>query len=129
MSDRAAILILLGLILLGSCRIPINGPAGALVSNFQFEPEAFDSFVGVSRARYNLSQAAYTSLSIVRLTDEGKRIHVITLFENLFEAKGSHDHMWLGDTDEGTFAPSGTYIGVLRAGSEHYETVVRVYHR
>ena len=129
MSERAAILIPLLLVLLGSCRIPINGPAGVRVSNFQFEPEAFDSFVGVSRARYRLSQAAHTSLSIVRISDEGRRLPVKTLFENLFETKGSHDHMWLGDTDQGTFAPSGTYFGVLRAGSESFDTVVRVYHR
>jgi len=129
MSERARILVLLGLVLLASCRIPVNGPQGALVSDFQFEPEAFDSFVGVSRARYTLSQASHTSLSIARLSDGGTRTLVITLFENLFEAGGSHAHTWLGDTGEGTFAPSGTYLGILTAGSEQYETVVRIYHR
>lgn len=129
MNERRAFLVALGLILLTSCRIPVNRPAEALVSSYQFEPEAFDSFVGVSRARYHLSQASRTSLSIVRLSDEGTRTLVITLFENLSETRGSHEHTWLGDTDQGTFAPSGTYIGVLRAGSEQYEAVVRVYHR
>lgn len=129
MSERTALLLPLGLILLASCRIPVSGPAEALVSNFQFEPEAFDSFIGVSRARYSLTQPTHTSLSIVRLSDDGKRTHVITLFESLFETRGSHGHTWLGDTDEGTFAPSGSYIGILTAGTEHYETVVRVYHR
>jgi len=129
MSECARIFVPLGLILLASCRIAVNGPAEALVSHFQFEPEAFDSFVGASRARYHLSKPSHVSLAIVRLTDEGTRTPVKTLFENLFEAGGSHAHTWLGETDAGTFAPSGSYVGILSTGRERFEAVVRIYHR
>ena len=129
MNELLAIIVPVAMIFMASCRIPVGQETDSRVSNFRFEPEAFDSFMGVSRAHYTLSQASVTSLHILRKTDDGKSILVMTLFENLFESKGIHQHSWLGDTMEGTFASSGIYLGVLRLGSERFEAVVRVYHR
>ena len=129
MSEHLAAIIPLVMIFLGSCRIPVSPTSHMIVSDFTFEPEAFDSFAGVTMARYRLSQTSHTSLYIYSLSEEGKKAHVMTIFENLFETKGSHEHMWLGDTKEGTFAASGRYVGVLQIGAEHYEAIIRVYHR
>lgn len=129
MSDYRALLAACLLMPFVSCRVPSSPGSGGAVSHFRFDPEAFDSFFGVSRAHYSLSKPSHTSLFITKQTDGGGRIVVMTLFENLFETRGAHQHTWLGDTKEGTFAPSGIYIGILEAGSERFEAVVRVYHR
>jgi hypothetical protein len=129
MNEISAAILPFILLPLVSCRIPVGQEADALVSHFRFEPEAFDSFLGVSRAHYSLSQASVTSLSIMKRTDDGKGTLVMTLFENLYETKGTHQHAWLGDTKDGTFASSGIYIGVLQTGAERFEAIVRVYHR
>lgn len=129
MNDLSAMLLALVLLSLASCRMPVSQDSDDLVSHFRFEPEAFDSFFGVSQAQYSLKQASVTSLSIVKRSDDGHNTLVMTLFENLFETKGTHKHIWLGDTRDGTFAPSGIYVGVLVIGSLHFEAVVRVYHR
>jgi|WetSurSiteA1Bulk_404760.scaffolds.fasta_scaffold44055_2 hypothetical protein len=129
MSDRLMLLAQAAMVLFASCRIPVGPATAAVATDFAFKPEAFDSFAGVTLAHYTLSQPARTSLYVFSLSAEGKQALVMTLFENLFETTGSHEHMWLGDTNEGTFAPSGRYVGVLQTASEHYETIVRVYHR
>ena len=129
MNDLSVMVLPLVLLCVASCRMPASQDADDLVSHFRFEPEAFDSFFGVSRAQYSLRQASVTSLSIVKRSDDGQNTLVMTLFKNLFETKGTHQHVWLGDTQDGTFAPSGIYIGVLQIGSLHFEAVVRVYHR
>lgn len=91
----------------------------------KFVPEAFDSFTSSASVRYTLSRSAVTTLRITR-KDGGT---VIVLFESLQESKGSHSHAWQGDTEEGHFAPSGGYLGVLEVEGERFESVVRVYHR
>lgn len=112
------------LLLFHACRLPA-GEEDALVEDVRFQPEAFDSFTSSSSVRYTLTRPAVTTLRIAR--KDGKT--VITLFESLQESKGSHSHAWQGDTEEGQFAPSGGYLGVLEAEGERFEAVVRVYHR
>ena len=129
MNDLSVLLLALVMLSFASCRMPASQDTEDLVSHFRFEPEAFDSFFGVSQAQYSLKQASVTSLSIVKRSDDGQNTLVMTLFENLFETKGTHKHIWLGDTRDGIFAPSGIYLGVLQIGSLHFEAVVRVYHR
>jgi hypothetical protein len=99
-----------------------------LLSNLHFEPGAFDSFTSSTRLRYTLREAATTTAVIIRRTPEGGVQPVATLFQTLHESTGSHSHTWIGNTDAGTFAAAGTYIAVLEAGGESYETEVRVYH-
>jgi hypothetical protein len=129
MNDFSVVMLFLVLLSVASCRMPASQDTDELVSHFRFEPEAFDSFFGVSRAQYSLREASVTSLSIVKRSDHGQNTLVMTLFENLYESKGTHKHVWLGDTRDGIFAPSGIYVGVLQIGSLHFEAVVRVYHR
>ncbi len=95
------------------------------MTSLKFVPEAFDSFTSSVSIRYTLARPAVTTLRITR--KDGKT--VIVLFESLQESKGSHSHAWQGDTQEGYFAPSGGYVGVLEAEGERFEAVVRVYHR
>ncbi len=116
---------MIGLLLsFGACRLPTD-PDESLVTGLRFQPEAFDSFTGSASVRYTLSRPAVTSLRITRKDGET----VIVLFQSLQESKGSHSHAWQGDTDEGHFAPSGGYLGVLEVEGERFEAVVRVYHR
>jgi hypothetical protein len=129
MNDFLAVLAPFVIMGLAGCKIPVAGKSESLVSNFRFEPEAFDSFRGVTSVKYTLAQEATTTLTILRATEEGNSLLVTTLFENLFESKGAHKHTWLGDTNEGQFASSGIYLGVLHVSSERYEAIVRVYHR
>jgi flagellar hook assembly protein FlgD len=107
-----------------SCRLP-EGADSSIVSNLRFEPEAFDSFTASTSVRYTLSRPTVTTMRICSKSRET----VIILFEDLSESKGSHAHTWLGDTDEGFFAPAGSYVGVLEVEGEKYESVVRIYHR
>jgi hypothetical protein len=110
--------------MLSGCRLP-EGADSSIVTNLRFEPEAFDSFTASTSVRYTLSRPAVTTLRICSKTRET----VVILFEELHETKGSHAHTWLGDTDEGFFAPAGSYIGVLEAEGEEFESVVKIYHR
>ncbi len=112
------------LIVLPACRLP-SDEEDVLVTDFKFQPEAFDSFVGSASVRYTLSRPAVTSLRVTRKDGET----VIVLFRSLQESKGSHSHAWQGDTEQGYFAPSGGYVWVLEVEGNRYEAVVRVYHR
>jgi hypothetical protein len=116
----------LGLLAIPSCRLPHDPTAEPLVSNFRFQPEAFDSFTGSTSLRYKLARQATTTLRIV---SSSKGSEVFTLFEELKESGGTHEHTWLGDMEEGYFAPSGSYVGILEVEGDRYEAVVRVYHR
>jgi hypothetical protein len=107
-----------------ACRLPVE-PGDELVTDFKFQPEAFDSFTGSASIRYTLDRPAVTTLRVTR--KEGET--VIILFTSLQESKGSHSHAWQGDTEQGYFAASGGYLGVLEVEGRSYETVVRVYHR
>ncbi len=51
-----------------------------------------------------------------------------TLVLNVAESKGSHSHTWLGDTDDGYFAPSGLYIGIIKIQERRFESTVLVFH-
>ncbi len=116
---------LLLLALLGlSCRLP-GQEADEIVTSMKFVPEAFDSFTGSASVHYTLARPAVTTLRITRKDGET----VIVLFQSLQESKGSHSHAWQGDTAEGYFAPSGSYVGILEVEGARFETVVRVYHR
>jgi hypothetical protein len=112
------------LCLISACRLP--GEDNEIVTSFRIEPEAFDSFTSSASIRYTLARPAVTTL---RVCVKGKEEPVIVLFESLRESKGSHQHVWLGDTDEGYFAKAGAYVGILEVEGQTYESVVRVYHR
>jgi hypothetical protein len=122
-STGKSAMIMLGTLAL-SCHLPTQQMA-ELVTSFRFEPEAFDSFTSSASIRYTLSRPAVTTLRIERKGGET----VIVLFESLKESKGSHEHLWLGETDEGYFARAGAYVGILEVEGKTYESVVRVYHR
>lgn len=107
-----------------SCRLPDEEDV-EIVTSMKFVPEAFDSFTGSASVRYTLARPAVTSLRVTRKDGET----VIVLFTSLQESKGSHSHAWQGDTENGYFAPSGGYLGVLEVEGKRYEAVVRVYHR
>jgi hypothetical protein len=119
--------LILTLVLVGilGCRIPVDPEL--LVSDFRFSPEAFDSFTGTTSLRYTLKRPATTTIRIIAPGKSGSV--VMTLFEELKESSGLHQHTWLGDTEEGYFAPAGEYLGELEVEGESYQAVVRVYHR
>jgi hypothetical protein len=121
--------LILTLVLAGilGCRIPVDPEL--LVSDFRFSPEAFDSFTGTTSLRYTLKRPATTTIRIIAPGKSGPGSVVMTLFEELKESSGIHQHTWLGDTEEGYFAPAGEYLGELEVEGESYQAVVRVYHR
>jgi hypothetical protein len=119
---------LISLTAFSACRIPVS-PEDGLVTNFRFQPEAFDSFTGSTSVRYSLARPAVTTFRICTRGENGTLETVIVLFESLRESKGTHEHTWLGDTDEGYFAPAGSFLGILEAEGERFESIVRVYHR
>ncbi len=109
-----------------SCSLPGQEDSPLLVTNLRFAPSAFDSFARNTEIRYTLSAPAQVSVEILRVSAALER--VTTLFADLPESRGLHAHTWLGDTDEGKFAPAGEYRGVVRAGNRRFETTVRVFH-
>ena len=122
---RVEIMVMLLSIGTSACRLPV-AQEDSLVSNLKFQPEAFDSFTASTSLRYSLARPATTT---IRILTANKAEPVITLFEELKESRGLHEHTWLGDTEEGYFAPSGSYIGVLEVEGQKFESVVRIYHR
>lgn len=122
---RVEIMVMLLSIGTSACRLPV-AQEDSLVSNLKFQPEAFDSFTASTSLRYSLARPATTT---IRILTANKAEPVITLFEELKESRGLHEHTWLGDTEEGYFAPTGSYVGILEVEGEQYESVVRVYHR
>ncbi len=111
-----------------SCHLP-SGASEVIVSGFRFEPQAFDSFMRSVELKYTLSRPATTTIQIVSASSSDSSGMVLTLFEDLHESAGSHAHAWLGDNEEGYFAPAGHYIGVLTVEGERVEAMVQVYHR
>lgn len=53
---------------------------------------------------------------------------VKTIWRGGSETKGNHAHAWLGDTDQGFFAPAGEYLGIVLIGHRRFEAGVFVYH-
>jgi len=120
---RAALFLSLILV---SCSIPVEPES--VVSSFRFQPSAFDSFARNTQIVYTLRAPVTTSLSIVRRDSAGRNAHVKTIMSALHETRGTHAHTWLGDTEFGTFAPSGVYYGILVIGDERFESIVRIFH-
>jgi hypothetical protein len=116
------------LIALSSCKLPTALDDPALVSNLRFSPSAFDSFRTNTEIRYTLKAPATVSIFISRRDSLGQDFLVKTLIENVNETKGSHSHTWLGDTNQGQFAPIGSYIGVVQIQRKRFETAVLVFH-
>jgi hypothetical protein len=115
------------LLALGACTIPSDTNDPGIISSLRFEPSAFDSFRQNTVIRYSLSRATQVSIYIVIRDPLGTKL-VKTIIENLNETKGSHSHTWLGDNEQGYFAPSGLYYGIVRVNNKPYEAEVRIYH-
>ncbi len=110
------------------CR-PVSSPDDPVtVTNLRFTPSAFDSFKRNAEMKYTLSSPASVSLYIVKRDSSRHELLVKTLARGLAETKGSHSVTWIGDTDGHYFAPVGIYLGLIRIGSERFETVVEVFH-
>jgi len=116
------------LIVLNSCELPTALDDPALVSNLRFSPSAFDSFRTNTEIRYTLKAPATVSIFISKRDSVGREFLVKTLIENVNETKGSHSHSWLGDTNQGQFAPIGSYIGVVQIQHKRFEAAVLVFH-
>ena len=118
----------IAVVLLAACSLPTASNESVLVTSLRFSPSAFDSFRRNTQIQYTLNSPADVSLSIIRRTEAGMDIPVRALFSGLSETKGAHSHAWLGDTDQGQFAPTGDYVGVVQVGGKRFEAVVRVFH-
>jgi hypothetical protein len=118
-------LILLSLI---ACSLPTALDDPTLVTNLRFSPSAFDSFKANTAIYYTLKTPATLSIYILKRDSSSQDYLVKTLVENVNESKGSHSHTWLGDSDEGLFAPIGTYIGAVRIRNKQFEAAVLVFH-
>jgi hypothetical protein len=116
------------LISLVSCKLPTPLDDPELVTSLRFSPSAFDSFKTNTEIRYTLGSPATLSAFIFKLDSTGKQFFVKTLVQNVTESKGSHSHTWLGDTDAGIFAPTGTYIGSIQIQHRSFEATVLVFH-
>ena len=123
---------LLCLALLGTlqagCRWPNAEESPEIVSSLRFSPSAFDSFSRNTEIRYTLKAPVRVSAVITRRDAQGGEAVVKWLFVELAESKGSHAHTWLGDNDQGRFAPAGEYRGVVLVGGQRFETTVGVFH-
>lgn len=124
---RERIFIFFILLISSGCSLPTRTDDPSLVANFRFTPGAFDSFKRNTEARFSLKYPARISLVILRKAGGGGEV-VKTLCANLDASKGTQAHAWLGDTDKGTFAKSGDYIGVLNVGERRVEAEVNIYH-
>jgi len=116
------------LILLKGCELPSSADDPGLVSNLRFSPSAFDSFKSYTEIRYALKLPARVSIYILTRDSGGSEFLVRTLAQNVDETKGSHSHTWLGDTNQGHFAPTGTYVGVVQIQQRRFETTVLIFH-
>ncbi len=112
----------------GSCtNPPASGDSGVL-TNLRFSPSAFDSFRRNAELRFTLSSPQTITVFITRDDSGGGREIVKTLILNSRETKGSHSTTWLGDNNKGTFAPAGSYLGVVTIEQESFSTSVQVFH-
>ena len=119
---------LIVLSLSGSCKLPSALDDPELISSLRFSPSAFDSFKTNTQVLYSLKAPATLNAYILKVDSTGKEYLVKTLVLNAAESKGSHAHTWLGDTDDGLFAPTGTYIGVIQIQQQRFESTVLVFH-
>ena len=127
MRSRSHILLILSS-LVCSCNSPSSLDDPELVSSLRFSPSAFDSFKSNTQVLYTLKAPATLNAYILKVDSTGKEHLVKTLVLNAAESKGSHAHTWLGDTDDGLFAPTGTYIGVIQIQQKRFEATVLVFH-
>ena len=114
--------------LLSSCSYPSALDDPELVSSLRFSPSAFDSFKTNTQILYSLKSPATLNAFVIKRDSTGKDFLVKTLAVNAAESKGSHAHTWLGDTDDGYFAPPGDYIGMIQIQERHFEATVLVFH-
>ena len=99
-----------------------------LLTDLRFSPSAFDSFRANTQLRYRLGAPAVVTIAIAKRDTLGRDSLVKMIWRDGRETKGNHEHAWLGDTDQGFFAPAGEYLGVIRIGHRRFEAGVRVYH-
>ena len=111
-----------------SCSHPSALDHPDLVTDLRFSPSAFDSFRENTQIRYRLATPATVRITILRRDTLGREYLVKTIWREGKETKGNHAHAWLGDTDQGVFAPAGEYLGVIAVGLRRFEAGVRVYH-
>jgi flagellar hook assembly protein FlgD len=114
--------------LLNSCNYPSQLDDPELVNSLRFSPSAFDSFKSNTEMRYTLKIPMALNAYILRSDSTGKEFLVKTLAVNAAESKGSHAHTWLGDTDDGYFAPPGLYIGIIQIQERRFEATILVFH-
>lgn len=114
--------------LLSSCNLPSALDDPELVSSLRFSPSAFDSFKSNTEIRYTLKCPASLNAFVIKRDSTGKDYLVKTLAVNAAESKDSHAHTWLGDADDGYFAPPGDYTGVIQIQSRRSEATVLVFH-
>jgi len=119
--------IFVSLLQLPGCRNPLAEDDPDLVTNLRFVPSAFDSFRANTELKYTLKSPSVVTLFIVSRQD-GNDLLVATLLPAISETGGTHGHTWLGNTNEGYFAPTGVYIGVLQTEDRRFETTVEVFH-
>jgi hypothetical protein len=110
------------------CRLPSRVDDLGMVTNLKFSPSAFDSFKRNTDIRYTLKSPATLNIYIVRKDSAGTAFLVRNLALAVHETKGSHSHTWLGDNENGLFAPIGTYVGVVEFESQQFEATVLVFH-
>ncbi|MDP2883986.1 MAG: hypothetical protein Q8P51_03065 [Ignavibacteria bacterium] len=127
MRSRSGILLILSS-LVCSCKLPSALDDPELVTSLRFSPSAFDSFKSNTQILYSLKAPATLNAYILKVDSTGKEYLVKTLVLNAAESKGSHAHTWLGDTDDGLFAPTGTYIGVIQIQNKSFQATVLVFH-
>jgi hypothetical protein len=127
MRSRSGVLLILSSLICG-CSLPSSLDDPELVSSLRFSPSAFDSFKSNTQILYSLKAPAILNAYILTVDSTGKEYLVKTLVLKAAESKGSHAHTWLGDTDDGLFAPTGTYIGVIQIQEKRFEATVLVFH-
>jgi len=125
----AGFLLLISVFSLCGCTQPSAAEHPHLVTDLRFSPSAFDSFRGNTQLRYRLAAPSVLTIYITRLDTFGEEQLVRTIMQNLSETRGVHSHTWLGDTEQGFFAPVGRYVGVVRTERRRFETLVTVYHQ
>ena len=116
------------LAILVACKQPTALDSPDLVTSLRFTPSAFDSFRSNTELRYTLAAPATLSAYIVTRDSLGNQMFVKSIVRNVTESKGTHSHTWLGDTDEGVFAPVGIYLGVIQIQHRRFEATVLVFH-
>ena len=127
MHDRVLACIIV-LIFIGNCSFPSALDDPELVSSLRFSPSAFDSYRTNTQLLYSLKNPATLNAFVIKRDSTGKDYLVKTLAVNAAESKGSHAHTWLGDTDDGFFAPPGLYIGMIQIQERRFESTVLVFH-